>query len=210
MTRSGPVDWDDVRARLDRVDAAVRESLEPSADRVRAVLVERALALAAVPPRPPSASEMMDVAVFSAGGANYAVETRYVRRVVKPDGCTPVPGTPAALLGLVNVSGEVLAVFDLPAALGVGAGRGGGAPGAVAFVVVLGDGRDDLGVAAEEVHEVRSLRAGELLEPPGALEAVGRHLLLGLTADALLVLDGAALLADDRLVIDQGEDAGGN
>ena len=205
MSSHQAVNWDDVRARLDRVDAAVREALEPSPDRVKAVLVERALALAVVPPLPPSASEMTDVAVFSIGDESYAVETRYVRRVVKPDGCTPVPGTPAALLGLINVSGEVLAVFDLPAALGVGCGSA----CAGAFVVVLGDGRDELGVAADAVQEVRSLRAVELLEPPGALERIGRHLLRGITADALLVLDGGALLGDDRLILDQGEDMGG-
>ncbi len=169
------------------------------------MLVERALALAVVPPRPPSASEMIDVAVFSIADERYAVETRYVRRVVKPDACTPVPGTPSALRGLINVHGEVLAVFDLPTALGVG--RGAACDGT--FVVVLGVSRDELGVAADAVHEVRSLRGGELLDPPGALEGVGRSLLLGITADALLVLDGGALLADDRLVIDQGEDAGG-
>ena len=197
--------WDDVLARLDRVDAAVRESLTPSPARVRQVLDERARALAVVPARAASASELIDVAVFSIGGERYGVETRFVRRVVKPESCTPVPGTPGSLRGVINVSGEVLAVFDLPTAFGGGRG----APCEGAFVVVLGDGRDELGVAADEVNEVRSIREVELLEPPGVLEGFGRHLLRGLTADALLVLDGGALLGDDRLVIDQGEDTGG-
>jgi chemotaxis signal transduction protein len=77
------------------------------------------------------------------------------------------------------------------------------------FVVVLGDGRDDLGVSVDAVDEVRSLGRGELSEPSGVAEGLGRHLVLGLTDDALLVLDGGEVLRDERLVIDQGEDVTG-
>ncbi len=206
MNMRAAIDWDEVRARLDRVDAAVREALEPSPDRVKAVLQQRARALAIVPTGEPSASEMTDVVVFSMGGESYAVETRHVRRVVKPDSCTPVPGAPASLLGLINVSGDVLPVFDLASAFGLAVGT----PCSGALIVVLGAGRDELGLAADAVHEVRSLRQAELLEPPGTIEGLGRHLILGLTADALLVLDGAALLKDDRMIIDQGEDLAGS
>ncbi len=199
------VDWDEVRARLDRIDAAVRESLEPTSERVQAVLAERALAVAAVVPRPISASELMDVTVFSVGGERYGIEARYVRRVVRPGPCTPVPGTPAALRGLINLRGDVLAVFDLPTAFGIGLG----AVGVGTFVLVLGEDRDDLGLAADAVDEVRPLRRAELLEPPAMLDGLGRDLLLGVTADALLVLAGSVLLADDRLRIDQGDEVVG-
>ena len=50
-----------------------------------------------------AASEMIDVTVFSVSAERYGVETRYVRRVVKSEGCTPVPGTPAALRGGITV-----------------------------------------------------------------------------------------------------------
>jgi purine-binding chemotaxis protein CheW len=200
------VDWGEVRARLDRIDAAVREALQPSPGRVRDLLEERARALARVPSKPPRDDEVIEVVTFSVAGESYAVETRFVRRVVRPGGCTPVPAAPAVLRGVVNLRGEVLAVFDLLTLFGAARGRGGPAEGS--YVIVLGAQRDELGVVADAVHEVKPLGVGELLEPSVSLEGAGRHLLRGLTADALVVLDGGALLRDDRLFIDQGEELG--
>ena len=51
----------------------------------------------------------------------------------------------------------------------------------------------------------RYLRTDELLELPGSAPGIGRQYLRGVTKGALIVLDGAILLQDDRLVIDQGD-----
>ncbi|MBC7818114.1 MAG: hypothetical protein IAG10_14590 [Planctomycetaceae bacterium] len=47
------------------------------------------------------------------------------------------------------------------------------------------------------------MRREELLEPPGSVTGIGREYLRGVTRDALIVLDGAVLLQDARLFIDQ-------
>jgi purine-binding chemotaxis protein CheW len=204
-TATAPIDWGEVRARLERIDVAVREALAPSPERVRGLLEERARALARVPPRPPRDDEVIEVVTFSVAGEVYAVESRYVRRVIRPEGCTPVPGAPPALRCVVNLRGEVLAVFDLLTLFGPGRGGSGDVP----YVIVLGADRDELGVVADAVREVKPLAAGELLDPSSSLEGAGRHLLRGLTADALVVLDGRELLRDERLFVDQGEELGG-
>ncbi len=169
--------------------------------RARAILDERARALARVPPRPPTAAEVIEVAVFVLDDERYAVETGHVRRVVRLDGLTPVPGAPEALAGVVNLRGEVLAVFDLRALVGLPRRE----PTELTRVVVLGADRDELGILADAAVEVRDLRIDAIHDPPGSVEAPGRPLLRGVTADALIVLDGAALLADPRLVVDQNE-----
>ena len=129
-----------------------------------------------------------------------------MRRVVRIDDVTltPIPGTPDVLTGVINMGGEILAVFDL--------GRLFGMPGVTrteqSRVLVLGQDRDELGLLADAAREVRPLRIDAILEPPGSLEGIGRTTLRGVTADALIVLDGAALLRDPRLVIDPGEEGG--
>ena len=55
------------------------------------------------------------------------------------------------------------------------------------------------------VSDVLTLRTHEVLELPGSAPGIGRRSLRGVTEGALIVLDGAALLQDDRLVIDQGD-----
>jgi purine-binding chemotaxis protein CheW len=196
------IDWDEVHAQLDRAESAAREALRPSAERTREVLDGRARALARIPARVPDAAEVLEVATFSLDDERYAIETRHVRRVARLGGLVPIPGAPAALAGVINSGGEILAVFDLRVLFGK-AGKG---PAEQTHVIVLGGDRDELGIVTDDVHEVLSLGIGEVLDSPVAPEGLGRHAVRGVTERALIVLDGAALLLDDRLVIDQGDD----
>jgi purine-binding chemotaxis protein CheW len=96
-------------------------------------------------------------------------------------------------------------VFDLRKFLGV-AHQG---VTDLARVIVLGGEHAEFGVVADVADEVVPLRLDEILEPPPSVAGIGREYLCGVTADALIVLDGAVLLRDGRLFIDQGEEAKG-
>jgi purine-binding chemotaxis protein CheW len=198
------IDWSEVHARLARAEAADLVDPRTAPERARAIMDERALALARVPPRPPTAAEVMEVAVFDLGDERYAIETRYVRRVIQLDEFTPIPGTPNFVVGIMNLRGEVLAVFALRPLLGLPRleleGR--------TRVVVLGTDRDEFGVLSDTTVEVQNLRIDDVLEPPGSLEGAGRQLIRGVTEDALIVLDGVMLLGDPRLIINQGDELG--
>jgi purine-binding chemotaxis protein CheW len=194
------IDWQQLRDRLARARRATEESLGLPPERARAVMEERALALARVPPRPPDAAEVLEVVTFGLAGGRYAVETRHVREVVRCAALTAVPGAPDVLAGLVNLRGEVLAVFDVCRLLGL-AGR---APAEPSRVIVLGGERAEFGVPADAVHEVTALLTGEVHEAPAPL--AGRDGLRGVTARGLVILDGAALLRDGRLFIDESEE----
>jgi purine-binding chemotaxis protein CheW len=145
----GPIDWRAVHARLERAAAAARAALSPSAEQAKAVMDERARALARVPARPPRAAEVMKVAVLTLARERYAIETRYVRRVVRLEDLTPIPGAPEFLSGVINLRGEILDVFDLRVLFGLAAG----AATERSRVVVLGDDRDEFGVLADAAHE---------------------------------------------------------
>jgi len=158
-----------------------------------------------VPVVPPDSAAVLTVVVFALGPEAYALETRFVRRVVRTAdvSLTPIPGTPDVLVGVINMGGEILAVFDLGRLFGLRRG----APTQQSRVLVLGADRDELGLLADAAFEVRTVPISHLLEPPASFEGLGRSLLKGVMADALIVLDGAALLCDPRLVVDQGEEA---
>jgi purine-binding chemotaxis protein CheW len=179
-----------------------REEPSAAADagRAQAILEERARALAR-PPVEESAAERLDVVLFSLSGETYAAETRFVRAIQRSPELTRLPGTPPILIGVTNLRGEVLPVFDLRILLGVPAK---GLPD-LARLIVLGDDENDLGILADESREVRRLPRREIFEAAAPLATAARDLLLGVTADAVIVLDGAAVLRDRRLFV-QGQD----
>jgi purine-binding chemotaxis protein CheW len=198
-------DWVAVRARLEHIASTARAALEPSPEVARVILEDRARVLARVPTAPADAAAVLTVVTFALGDEHYALETRFVRRVMRDAdlSLTPIPGTPEVLVGVINLAGEILAVFDVARFLGL--------PRTLRTqqtrVLVLGVDRDEFGVLADAAHEVRPLRIDAILAPPGSFEGAGRSNLRGVTAEALVVLDGAALLRDPGLVVDQGEEA---
>lgn len=196
------MDWSEVYDRLGRVAEATRQALDPTPERALALMDERARVLARVPARDPEPSEILEVASFLLAGERYAIETRHITRVVRLTDFTPVPGTPAFLGGVVNLRGEILALIDLRAFFGiVGAGLTD-----LSRIIVLGRERNEFGIMADRVEEVSTLRVDEVLDAPATLPGGGRAPLLGVTADARIVLDGSALLADPGLYIDQGDE----
>jgi purine-binding chemotaxis protein CheW len=197
-------DWQEVHRRLAQVAATLAQDQRISPERAAAELEKRARDLALVPPQLPRAAERVEVITFALADERYAVETRYVREVLKLTGCTPVPGAPEFLLGVMNVRGEILAVLDLRQLFGLPR------PEATdrTRVLVLGVGRAEFGLLADAAHEVRTLRTDDLLDPPDSVSGNRREYLRGVTAEALIVLDGAVLLRDQRLFIDQSEEMG--
>jgi purine-binding chemotaxis protein CheW len=192
------------RERLARAIAGTEEALELSPERARAVMEERARALARVPTEAPHAALVLQLATFTLADERYAIETRYVREVVRLTDYTPVPGAPEFLVGVINLRGEILAVVDLRKLLGVEQ-RG---VTDLSRVLVLGGERAEFGVLADMADEVLALRTEEVHEPPASVAGIGREYLRGVTAAALIVLDGGVLLEDGRLFIDQADERG--
>ena len=137
---------------------------------------------------------------FPMGNERFAIETQYVREVIRVGDITPLPGAPEFVEGLTNLRGEVLAVMDLRKLFNIASPAD-----RQAELVVLGTDRPDFGFLADDVDEVITIRVLEVLDPPGSVSGRCLKYLHGVTASAILVLNGDALLSDDQLIIDEAE-----
>jgi purine-binding chemotaxis protein CheW len=168
------------------------------ADTRRELLEARARQLARVPDEPARAGEVLELVGFVLAGERYGIESRFVREVARLFQFTPVPGMPAFVLGVTNMRGEILALFDLRQLLGVvtegvtDLGR----------IVVLGEHRREFGLLADAASEILYVPRASLAQTETAW---GRQYLQGVSPDGVIVLDGEALLNDPRLTIDQGQ-----
>jgi len=195
---SSDVDWQHIHARLTQAAVATREALQPSPVRVAALLDERARRLA----RPLVASHrsgvMLELLEFRLVGERYGIETCFVREVVRCVGLTPVPGAPAIVAGLVNLRGQILVAFDLRPLFGLTSQDVTNA----SRIVVCSSAQDQLGIVVDSAHAVTTLPAEELRSNAMSEEQNHSTFVRGITAGAMIVLDGSLLLTDRRLSVD--------
>jgi len=197
------INWQLIRKRLDRVAKAIDGAQCLTDQQSRELLEKRARQLAQVPPEAPQATEVLQIVAFLLADERYALETRHVWEVVRFTEFTPLPGAPPFVVGIMNLRGAILAIidlrkfFDLPSQEATPLSR----------ILVLGHEGPEFGVLADATYEVTLLRVKEIYEPPGSVAGIGREYLAGVTQNSLILLDGAALLQDPRLFVDQGDDS---
>lgn len=154
----------------------------------RAILEARARALAAplaadVEARP---ADALPILQFAVGDEVMAVAVSSVLALVHVATITPLPRATDPVLGVMAWRGRPLAVLT------VGARASSGKPNRV---VVLGQGmRAAAGLLVDELDDIRVVMRDSLSAPPAS--RAGRS--LGITADAVLVLDADALILAAR------------
>jgi purine-binding chemotaxis protein CheW len=161
---------------------------DSDSERVRAVLEARARRLSQ-PPAPPRPTDVVEVVEFGLGRERYGLAAVDVEEVFRLTGRSALPGAPEPIAGVTAHRGELLVLVDLRAQLGL-------RPGALddlARVIVLRRDRTRLGLLADRVDGIRSVRRSELVNTPA--EGTGLPgLRIGVTPDLLAVLDANAIL----------------
>ena len=161
------------------------------------ILRARANALARPSEHAPAAAPLLEVLEFRLAQERYALETRYVREVYPLKDLTPLPCTPAFVLGIVNVRGRILPVidlkkfFDLPEQGVTDLHR-----------IILIEGNEmAFGLLADAVEGMRSISADNLQPSLPTLTGIRSEYLKGVTAERLVVLDVARILADPKIIV---------
>jgi purine-binding chemotaxis protein CheW len=138
--------------------------------------------------------------MFTVKPETYAIDCRYVRRILRSTGIASIPGTPPFVAGVIRVHEEIHSVFDLRAVLG-------GQRQAItnnAKIMALGDQRIEFCLLADEVAKIAAISAPDIHARDFHRERDGKNFIRGVTNDAILVLDIAALLRDETLYIGGG------
>jgi purine-binding chemotaxis protein CheW len=138
-----------------------------------------------------------EVLAFQLGESSYALPVRFVLEVQPLGRYTALPGTPAIVVGLVNVRGRLLAALDFRPLLDIA--QTPPPPGAALLIVSAGG--VEVGLLADSVLEVRRGDA-VLATSPAASAGQSAAWVRGVDSHLCLQIDLPALLADPRLVVD--------
>ncbi len=166
--------------------------------RTDAILAERARLLARKLAAPAAEEQTIDVVGFRLGGERYALDAAVVREVLPFTDYTALPGVPPHVVGVTNLRGEILAVFDLRLLFGL-PDRG---LTDRTRLIVCGADDPEFGIVADSTQDVSALPVSRLLPEATLFGAERQPCVRGITGDAIIVLDGAALLRDRRLFVE--------
>ncbi len=162
------------------------------------LLQERSRYLAMEPATIDSGREMMDVVTFSLAGESYAIDSLFVKEIYQLRACTPLPGTPAFVLGIINVRGQILSVvnlktfFQLPE---TGLGE-------LNKVIRVSNENMEFGILADEVMGTLLIAKDTIQAAIPTISGPGAEYLLGVTPGSILVLNIQKILEDKSLIID--------
>jgi purine-binding chemotaxis protein CheW len=131
-------------------------------------------ALVEEPALPVVEEEPAEYLVFALDAERFAIPIGDVREIVKVPGLTEIPRSAANLLGVMNLRGEVLPVYEVKRRLRLSdsapqiAGPDSSLAGLPrsARVVVIRDEEGDAGVLVDAVEEVIRLRPSTIEPPP--------------------------------------------
>jgi purine-binding chemotaxis protein CheW len=127
---------------------------------------------------------------FPVGTDWYAVDLDWVREVVAHPTVTPVPTAPPAVIGLFNLRGDMVPIFDTGRILGLGG------IGTATHVVVIDSIAGPAGLVTTGLPV--TVRLGDLLGPGEGPAAAGVHEMEN--GGVATRLDLAALVAPGRLL----------
>lgn len=192
------IDWTAARQRLDAMRAASERAWAPDAQATARILKARARELAQEPGQAQDA-DALEIVEFMLAHERYGVEISFVREIHPLTALTPVPCTPAFVLGIVNLRGEIVSVldfkkfFELPDKGLTDLDK----------VVVLQSETMRFGVLADAILGVRRIALAAIQPSLPTLTGIREQYLRGVTPERTIVLDAQRLLADEGIVVQE-------
>lgn len=179
------IDWRRIRASLP--DHLAEASFAHDAKRAEAILRRRTAQLAATHSHRGHRPSFVDCLVVRAAGARFALPIASLREIAALPPLARVPGAAATVRGVMLWRGEFVTLFDLSAALELGAGT------APAYAAVFRIDEPRLALAVETAERVARIDM-TTLQPADGWDA-DRTLLRGASEDAVAILDERRLVA---------------
>jgi purine-binding chemotaxis protein CheW len=137
----------------------------------------------------PAAGKTLELISFEIAGQEFCIDIRAVREIRGYSASTPLPHTPAYILGVINLRGAIMPVLDLRDRLGLGR--------TVAstrhVIVVVQHAERMAGLLVDAVQETFVVDES-LMQPPPAVDPNAEDIFV----DAVLAMDGRML---SRLVV---------
>ncbi|MCD6354089.1 MAG: chemotaxis protein CheW [Prolixibacteraceae bacterium] len=161
------------------------------------ILKERARLLREIKEQPRDKGEQMEALEFVLANERYAIDTTFIAEVIRIKKLTPLPGTPAFILGIINVRGRILSVIDIKKLFNLpdeGISN-------LNRVIIVKNGAIEFGILTDEIIGNFPLTLNSLQKKISSLESSYKNFVLGITSERLIVLDLKEIINSDKIIV---------
>jgi chemotaxis signal transduction protein len=184
------IDWVEVKARLAQSQAGIEAAFVHEERDAEKIYQERALQLAARRESESRSAEVIRALVVMLGEERYGLELNGLIEVLPFTNCSPVPGGPSELAGVINRRGEIRAVIGLSRLLGLAGSASSDTGGG--YVVMLRTDAGEVGLQVDQVERIAFVDTATLIAPSDAITAREGYV-RGVSSEGLIVLNPSVL-----------------
>jgi purine-binding chemotaxis protein CheW len=143
-----------------------------------------------------NAKSEVEFVTFSAGDQSFSIEITQVREIRRWSPVTALPHAPEEVLGVMNLRGSVIPIYDLAARFGLGQ-----TPENPRNVIVVAmHGGQTVGLLVEAVSEILSVSRDQIQETPDIRSEMARQSITGV----IPIENGMTRVIDLGAVLHQG------
>ena len=146
--------------------------------------------------------EMDQYLTFTLDRELYAVNVMNIQEVLEYQSISRVPGMPEYMMGIINLRGSVVPVFDLKLELGLGKTERTTETGIIVAELQLDKTLIEIGLLADSVHEVVELRNEDMEQAPNIGINIDTSFIRGMGKqkdDFILILDVRNVLSNQKI-----------
>jgi len=139
----------------------------------------------------------ISVVEFLLSPERFAIEEKYVSEVLSLKEITPIPGTPAFVMGVINLRGRIVSIINLKTLFNLKE-RG---LTELNKVIILNDEKTEFGIVSDSISGNKTIDLQTLSSPPLTLNTIESDNIKGITPDGLIILNAANLLNSKQIIL---------
>lgn len=139
----------------------------------------------------------ISVVEFLLSPERFAIEEKYVSEVLSLKEITSIPGTPAFVMGVINLRGRIVSIINLKTLFNLKE-RG---LTELNKVIILKNESMEFGIVVDSISGNITIDLQTVSTPPLTLNTIDSHNIKGITPDGLILLNATNLLYSKQIIL---------
>jgi purine-binding chemotaxis protein CheW len=188
-----------IQGKKEVIEKLEKEVLSEDTKMKRKVLKQRADLLKISIKKEEITGDQLEVLEFMLANERYIIDSNFVTEVIPLKELTPLPCTPEFILGIINVSGRILAVINIKKFLNLPE------KGITNLnrVILLKYQDIELGILVDEIIGCNHIYQDKLQATITTLKGIQNDYLAGITEDRLILLNIKKILTSEIIIINE-------